>query len=416
MESFEHATTIAAPARAEQPVPQAFAEEWEHMQTIIDGARESELYFYFRSLESGVEPRIRSRGRDMLLLAGNNYLGLATHPLMRARAIAAIEEYGTGLPGNQLLNSHTPLHQRLEESVARFKGKEDAILFPSGYQCNVGTIAALVGDGDLVVSDKLNHASILDGCKLSGADLRTFAHNKMRKLGEILERSGRYRKRLIVVDGVYSMDGDLADLPAICDLAERYEAIVMVDEAHATGVLGPTGRGTVEHFDVTDRVHVVMGTLSKALACLGGFVAGSRALVEYLRHSARGFIFSTALPPAVAAGALTAIELVDAEPWRRERVWANTARFRDGLRAIGFDTGRSVTPIIPIMVRDTYQVSEMAQVLDRMGVFVCAFFPPAVPPNRSRLRVHMTAVHTAADVDEGLECFARAGREVGVLG
>jgi 8-amino-7-oxononanoate synthase len=393
----------------------AFEEEWDHMHALVEGAREADLYFYFRSIETPQGPRVSSNGRELMLFASNNYLGLANHPLMKQRAIEATERYGTGVCGTQLLNGNTVLHQALEQALATFKGTEAAMVFSTGYQCNVGTISALVGEGDLVVSDKLNHASILDGCKLSGAELRLFPHNRTRKLRQILERSGGYRKKLIVVDGVYSMEGDLADLPTISELARHHDALLMVDEAHATGVIGPRGRGTVEHFGLSDRVDVVMGTMSKTLASVGGFIAGSRTLVNYLKHTARSYLFSAALPPSVVETARTALELIDAEPWRRERLWANTTRLRNGLRTLGFDTLASETPLIPILIEDPYKVSTMARALQDEGLFVCAIFPPAVPPNRSRLRLHVSAEHTRAHIDAALAILECAGRRTEVL-
>lgn len=407
------ATTSDAPARG--AVPEPFLEQWEPCAALVERDAYGDPFLNYRSIETAQGPHVVSRGRRMLLLASNNYLGLAGHPVMTARARAAVERYGTGVGGPQLLNGNTTLHQALETELAAFKGTEAAVVFSTGYQCNVGTIAALVGPGDLVLSDRLNHASILDGCRLSGASFRTFRHNDVAHLRRRLADGRGHRKKLVVVDGVYSMDGDLADLPGICDVARHHDALVMVDEAHATGIFGPTGRGVVEHFGVRDGVGVIMGTMSKAMASVGGFVAGSAALAGYLKYTARSHLFSAALPPAVVEAARAALELIDAEPWRRANLWSATTRLRDGLRGLGFDTRDSVAPLIPIVITDPNKAWAMAMSLDAAGIFVCAMFPPAVPTNLTRLRAHANAEHTPDDIDQAIAAFTDAGRELGLI-
>jgi 8-amino-7-oxononanoate synthase len=384
---------------------EAFQEEFQAARDRFDAVAQMGCGFWMREIESPQAAHVRVAGNEMLMFGSNNYLGLATDPHVREAAIRAVTEFGTGACGCQLMNGYSTLHARLEAKLAAFKGTEGALLFSTGYQCNVATIAALVGAGDVVICDKLNHASILDGCRLSGADLRLFAHNDTDKLARILRGSGTYRKRLIVVDGVYSMDGDLAPLPTICELAERHGAAVMVDEAHATGVLGAHGRGSVD---------VIMGTMSKSLASVGGFIAGSRGLIDHLRMRARGFIFSAALPPAAVAAAHAAIERIETDPELRRRLWRNAEVLRRGVQALGYNTGGSVTPIVPIILGRRFDL-QMVGALEREGLFVCPIVPPGVRADEARLRMHVSAAHTPEDVDRALDILARVGGSFGVI-
>jgi glycine C-acetyltransferase/8-amino-7-oxononanoate synthase len=393
---------------------ETFLQEWQLTRDMFAAGDAAGLNFWQREVASPQGAHVRVRGRDMLMFASNNYLGLATDPYVRAAAIGAIEEFGTGACGCQLMNGYSTLHARLEAKLAAFKGTEAAVLFSTGYQTNLATIAALVGPDDLVVCDKLNHASIMDGCRFSGATLRLFAHNDMDKLARILRAAASFRKRLVVVDGVYSMDGDLADLPAICDLAEQYGAAVMVDEAHATGVLGAGGRGTVEHFQLEGRVDIIVGTMSKALASVGGFVAGPHALADHLRLHARSFVFSAALPPAAVAAAHAALERIESDGELRARLWQNANKFRDGVNRLGYDTGRSETPIVPILLGNRFDLY-MVGALEAAGLFVCPVVPPGVRADQARLRAHVSAAHSEEDIQQALEILARVGREFALI-
>jgi len=394
-----------------------FRRDWHLFHRFIEAAKKDRYYFYLRELETGQKARVKVGGVPMLMFTSNNYLGLTFHPYVQQRAREAIEEFGTGCCGSPVVNGYTSLHERLCRQLAAFKGKEEAVVFSTGYQTNLGAISALAGPGDTILIDKLDHASIIDGCRISGALYRTFNHNDMAKLERLLATAERAGRRLIVVDGVYSMDGDLADLPEICRLAQKYGAMVMVDEAHATGVMGPRGRGVVEHFGLEDRVDVIMGTMSKSLASVGGFIASSREIVTYLKHHARSFVYSAALPPPAVAAASAAIEVIESEfPVLGKRLWENTGFFREGLHRLGYDTLTSVTPIIPIYLGgDPVVTVQMARMLEDEGLFMTPMIPPSVPPNKSRLRIHISAHHSREDLVEALSILERVGAQVGVI-
>lgn len=356
-------------------------------------------------------------GDEVLRLASNNYLGLTTHPRVRDAAQRAAQHTGPGAGGSPLVSGHTAPLADLEDAIAELKGTEDAVAFPSGYHANTGTIPALADEGDLVLSDALNHASVIDACRLSNARVHVYRHADPRHLADLLEahRDGHDRC-LVVTDGVFSMDGEIAPLPAIVELARAHDAMLMVDDAHATGVLGDTGAGTAEHHGLAPgTVDVQMGTLSKALASQGGYVAGSRELCELLRNRARSYIFSTALAPPAAAAARAAIGTLHAEPERRERLHANADRLRQGLNDAGFKTLGEGTPIVPVLVGDRRAALEIDQALREKGVFCPAIRPPSVPEGESRLRATVMATHTPERIDRAVEAFAAAGREVGVL-
>lgn len=354
-------------------------------------------------------------GKKYILLASNNYLGLTEHPEVKEAARLAIDRWGTGAGGSRLTTGNYWLNEELEQEIARFKGTEGAIIFGSGYMANLGVIQALAGKSDAVLSDQLNHASIIDGCRLSQAEVKVYRHGDMKHLEEMLKQVRGLRRRLIVTDGVFSMDGDLALLPDIVALAERYDAFVMVDDAHATGIWGKRGAGTADHFGLAGRVQIQMGTLSKALGSAGAYVAGTNDLVNYLRNKARSFIYSTALPPAAVAAALTALHLVEVQPEIRQQLWKNAHYFRTGLKQIGYKVSGEDSPIIPVLIGDTDRTLLLSRALLEEGVFAPGIRPPTVPPGESRIRVTVMAVHTHDDLEQALVAFARAGKEVGIL-
>ncbi len=368
-----------------------------------------------RPLASGSAAEVALGGRRVLLLSSNNYLDLATHPAPCAAARDAIERWGCGAGASRLIAGHTDLHAALEARLATLEGTEAALVFPTGYQANVGAITALVGRGDHVFSDALNHASIIDGCRLSRALVHVYPHRDVRALEALLAAAPPAGRRLIVTDTVFSMDGDRAPLPALVTLAEQYHSSLLVDEAHATGVLGPGGAGLAAADGVGDRVAVHVGTLSKALGAMGGFVAGSRRLIELLLNRARSFIYTTALAPAAVAAATAALDVVAAEPERRAAVLANAEHLRTGLRALGFDL-RGDTHVVAVVIGENQPTLALAEALLERDVLVQAIRPPTVPAGTARLRVTPMATHTRAQLDRAIAAFAAAGRETGVPG
>ncbi len=371
-------------------------------------------YPYFRQISSAQEPEVVVNGRRMIMIGSNNYLGLTTHPKVKEAAIKAIKKYGTGCAGSRFLNGTLDLHEEVERKLARFKGKEAALLFSTGFQTNLGTIAALVVKGDVVITDRFDHASIIDGCRLSFGTTRKFRHNDMKELERLL-RMDRSQGKFIVVDGVFSMEGDIADLPSILRLSKEYGARVMVDDAHATGVLGKNGRGTAEHFGLEDQVDIIMGTCSKTLASIGGFIAGPEEVIHYVRHHARALIFSASLPPSSVATIGAALNVIEKEPERREQLWKNTRMMKEGFQSMGFDTGLSETPIIPIIVGDNLRAFQMWKLLHENGVFANVAVSPAVPPGRALIRTSYMATHTHSQLDRVLEVFKKVGKEMGII-
>ena len=345
-------------------------------------------------------------GERVLLLCSNNYLGLASHPALAAAAEAALREFGVGSGASRLISGSMRLHHLLEERLATWKGAEAGLLFPTGYHANIGVVTALVGRGDAVFSDALKHASLIDGCRLSGAEVVVYPHGDAAALGRLLAAS-RARRKLVVTDSVFSMDGDIAPLPEICDLADRHGAYVMVDEAHGTGVLGATGSGAVEHFGLHGRVDVRMATLGKALGAAGAVVCAARPVVDLLVNRARAFIYTTGLPPAVAAAALAAVDIVQHEPERRAAMTRNAARLRAGLSGLGYQAPAGETPIIPVIVGESQAALSLSRRLLAERVFVQAIRPPTVPAGTARLRVTVMATHSDADIDFALRAFAR---------
>ncbi|WP_304172641.1 glycine C-acetyltransferase [Limnochorda pilosa] len=358
-------------------------------------------------------------GREVINLASNNYLGLATHPRLIEAARRALEAYGVGSGAVRTIVGTQDLHQILEVTLARFKRTEGALVYQSGFTANAGTVAAILGPGDVVVSDELNHASIIDGCRLSRATIKVYPHGDMAGLREKLEEARREVREggriLVVTDGVFSMDGDIAPLPEIVGLARAYGALTMVDDAHASGVLGDHGRGSVDHWGLHGQVDIQVGTLSKAVGVLGGYVAGSRTLIEYLLHRARPILFSTSHPPAVTAACIEAIRLMEESDELIQRLWANTRFFQAELRALGFDLGPTQTPITPIMVGDERAAMAFSDQLFEEGVFAQGIAYPTVPRGKARVRTIVTAEHTQQDLEEALEALARTGRRLGLI-
>jgi glycine C-acetyltransferase/8-amino-7-oxononanoate synthase len=370
---------------------------------------------HLRVFGSATGPVVDLEGRRVLLLASNDYLGLATHPDVIRAAVQATQRYGTGAGAARLISGTLPPHQDLELALAQFKGTGAALTFGSGYLANLGTIPTLIGRGGLILADRLCHASLLDGCKLSGADLRVYRHGDVEHLRALLARRARGRRTLIVTDGLFSMDGDLALLSDLAESAHRYEAELYVDDAHGTGIMGSTGRGTIEHFGLESRIPFHMGTLGKALGSIGAYVVGPATLIDYLINTSRSFIFTTAPPPASAAAAATALRILQQDPDRRTRLWANRERLASGLKNLGFQLTASVSPIMPILVGDAQTAMIFAEQLFKEGVYAPAIRPPTVPESTSRIRVTITSEHTPTQIEQALGAFERAGKTVRLL-
>jgi glycine C-acetyltransferase len=386
----------------------------------IDDLREKGLYRRLRVVQSEQRSRCVIDGREVITLSSNNYLGLNTHPRLRSAAIAAVEQFGAGSGAVRTIAGTMSLHEELEARLATFKHTDAVLTFQSGFTANTGVIPILAPEGAVIVSDALNHASIIDGIRLTKAERRIFPHADIDALRATLRElraadGGANRSILVITDGVFSMDGDIARLPEIVDAAEEADAVVMIDDAHASGVLGRNGRGTVDHFDLHGRVHVQVGTLSKAIGVLGGYVAGPAALRTVLEHRARPFLFSTSHPPAVAAACLAAIDVLESEPELIERLWDNARHFKAGLARIGFDTGASETPITPVIVGAGALAHRFSDRLFEEGVFAMGIGFPTVPEDRSRVRTIVTAEHSRAELDECLEVFERVGRELAIV-
>ncbi|MBS0182777.1 MAG: 8-amino-7-oxononanoate synthase [Nitrospira sp.] len=366
-------------------------------------------------LESGTGPIIQYAGRNVILLSSNDYLGLATHPEVIRAAIHATEQYGTGSGASRLVSGTLPPHTHLETSLTTFKGTEAALLFGAGYLANIGVIPNLIGQGGLILADRLCHASLIDGCRLSRTDFRIFRHRDCADLESLLRRRRANRPTLIITEGIFSMDGDLAPLSDLVSLAEQYDATLYVDDAHGTGIMGPTGRGTIEHFGLEHRIPFHMGTLSKALGSHGAYIVGPNDLIQYLINVTRPFIFTTALPPAIAAAASAAVSVIQREPERRMRLWSNRQRLFNGMRQLGFRMTQTVSPILPILVGDAVVASALAERLLTHGIYASAIRPPTVPDGTSRIRFTVTSEHTTGQIDEALRALDLAGRETGLL-
>ena len=388
----------------------------QYVSDELAALREQGLYQKLRVLDGEQLPVAMFDGQKVINLSSNNYLGLNTHPRLRQAALEATQRLGVGSGAVRTIAGTMRIHMELEEKIARFKNTEACVVFQSGFAANAGTVAAILKKGDIIISDELNHASIIDGCRLSRADIRVFAHKDVSAAEKLLqEAQSQPGHKLLVSDGVFSMDGDIAPLPQLCDLAERYGAIMMVDDAHASGVLGRNGRGTIDHHGVHGRVHIQVGTLSKAIGSLGGYVCGSRDLIEFLYHRARPFLFSTSHPPSVAATCIAAFDVLEEEPERIERLWENTRFLKKGLQELGFNTGMSETPITPVIVGAAKLAHALSRRLFEEGVFAQGIGFPTVPEGKARVRTIVTATHTRQDLQQALDVFARVGRELGII-
>ena len=392
-----------------KPDPLAF------LSAEIEALKSQGLFRPLRVLEGEQGARASFDGRNVVNLSSNNYLGLTSHPKLRERARAAVEELGAGSGSVRTIAGTMAIHLELERRLADFKRTEAVVVFQSGFAANAGTVAAVLTRDDVIVSDELNHASIIDGARLSRATIKVFPHRDADAARTILRELPSGQRKLLITDGVFSMDGDLGPLPALCDVAEEFGCIMMVDDAHASGVFGRNGRGTIDHFDVHGRVDIQVGTLSKAVGVLGGYVAGPRALIEFLYHRARPFLFSTSHPPAVAAACIAALDILEQEPDVIERLWENTRFFKEGLRALGFDTGTSESPITPVIVGDGALAMKFSDELFRDGVFAQGIAFPTVPRGRARVRTIVTATHRRDDLQFALDVFARAGGRLGIV-
>lgn len=376
-------------------------------------ARKAGYYPYFIPLEDTEGTEVVINGKQMIMIGSNNYLGLTTHPKVRQAAIDAIHRYGTSCTGSRFLNGNLALHNQLEQDLADFCGKEAGIVFSTGMQTNLGTISCLVGRGEVVVTDRDDHASIVDGCRLSYGQMKRFRHNDMDHLRSVLE-SCDGKGTLVVVDGIFSMGGDIAPLPALVDICKEYGARLMVDDAHSMGVLA-NGRGTAAHFGLVDEVDLTMGTFSKSFASLGGVIVGDAPVIDYIRHNARALIFSASMPPAAVATVAAALEVIQEEPERTERVMAIGEQMRQGYQAMGFDTGPSETPIVPVVIGDDMKTFAFWRALFDAGIYVNPVIPPAVPPNLSLLRTSYMATHTDAQLERVLDTFEKVGKRLDLI-
>src|SRR5580658_7757496 len=382
----------------------------------LEAWRKAGSYQRLRVLQSPCEPISRFDGREVINLASNNYLGLADHPKLIEAQVEAAKKFGAGSGAVRTISGTMSIHMQLEERIADFKRTEACVVFQSGFAANAGTVSAILGPEDHIISDALNHASIIDGCRLSKAKIHVFPHKDTARAGEILkELDGASGHKLLITDGVFSMDGDIGPLPALVEIAERHGAIMMIDDAHSSGVLGRNGRGTVDHFGLHGRVDVQVGTLSKAIGVLGGYVCGSRDLIDFLYHRARPFLFSTSHPPAVAAACLAAFDILEQEPERIQNLWDNTKYFKAGLVAAGFDTGVSETPITPVMVGEAKTAYDLSRSLFEEGVLALGIGFPVVAKGKARVRTIVTATHTRDELDRALEAFRKVGRNLGIL-
>jgi glycine C-acetyltransferase len=392
-----------------------------HLTAVLDDLRERGTHFKLRVLEDEQAAVCHYDGREVINLASNNYLGLCNHPKLREAAISATKTLGVGSGAVRTIAGTMRIHMELEEKIARFKGVEACVVFQSGFAANAGTVSSILGKEDFILSDELNHASIIDGARLSKAKIKVFRHKDVAHCEELLQEvANEPGRKLVITDGVFSMDGDIGPVDKLAALCEKYGAIMMVDDAHASGVLGRNGRGSVDHFHCTDKVDVQVGTLSKAIGALGGYVCGSRDLIDYLYHRARPFLFSTSHPPSVAATCIAAFDLLESEPERIERLWANTKYFQEQLAGAGFDIGgkstpKSETPITPIILGDGRKTMEFSRALFEQGLMATGIAFPTVPEGKARIRCIMTSEHTRAQIDKALEILSSTARTMGLL-
>ena len=374
------------------------------------------LYPYFRTIESEQDTVVKINGKDVLMFGSNSYLGLTNHPKLKEASKAAIDKYGSGCAGSRFLNGTLDLHIELERKLAEYIGKESALVFSTGFQVNLGVISSIPGRHDYIIIDELDHACIIDGARLSFAKVLKYRHNDMASLEKVLSKCEPDKIKLIAVDGVFSMEGDVAKLPEIYELAQKYQANIFVDDAHGLGVMGPMGRGTAAHFGMTDKVDLIMGTFSKSLASIGGFIAADNDTINYLKHNARSLIFSASIAPANAASVIAAIDLIQQEPERIEKLWDNTHYALKLLKEAGFETGHTETPIIPIYVRDDFKTFKLTKMLlEEEGVFVNPVVSPAVPSSSSLIRYSLMSTHTFQQVEESIEKITRVAKKLDIL-
>ncbi|SEG43035.1 2-amino-3-ketobutyrate coenzyme A ligase [Bryocella elongata] len=407
------ATTLPEPTASKRP-------QLAHLTAVLDDLRAKGTFFRLRVLDDQQAPVCHYDGREVINLASNNYLGLCNHPKLIEAALEATRTLGVGSGAVRTIAGTMKIHMELEEKIAAFKGVEACVVFQSGFTANAGTVSSILGKEDFILSDELNHASIIDGARLSRAKIKVFRHKDVAHAEELLkEVQNEPGRKLIITDGVFSMDGDIGPIPALCDLADKYGAIMMVDDAHASGVLGRNGRGSVSHFGCTDRVDIQVGTLSKAIGALGGYVCGSRDLIDYLYHRARPFLFSTSHPPSVAATCMAAFDLLEAEPERIDRLWANAKYFQDQLRSAGFNIGgittpATETPITPIIIGDGRATMDFSRALFDQGLMATGIAFPTVAEGKGRIRCIMTSEHTKPQIDKALEILTATAKKTGV--
>jgi 8-amino-7-oxononanoate synthase len=373
------------------------------------------FYPYFNPISSGADTEVIINGKKIIMIGSNNYLGLTSHPKVKRAAIEAVEKYGSSCTGSRFLNGTLDIHEELERRLAKFMKKEMALVFSTGFQTNLGTISTLVGKREYVITDRADHASIVDGCRLSFGKVLKFKHNDMPDLKRALSLCENDSGKLIIVDGVFSMEGDIANLPEIVGLAQKFGARLMVDDAHSIGVLGENGRGTAEHFGLEDKVDLVMGTFSKSFASLGGFIAGSDEVIHYIKHFARALIFSASMPPSAVAACLAALDIIETEPDRRKRLWSIAYRMQKEYKELGFNIGKTQTSIIPIYIGDDMKCFQFWKMLFDNGIFTNPIISPAVPPGSQLLRTSYTATHTDEQMDKVLEVFEKVGKKMGVI-
>ena len=374
------------------------------------------IYGYFRPIESAQAPEVMLEGKKFIMAGSNNYLGLANDPEMKEAAIEAVRKYGTGVAGSRLLNGNTQLAENLERKLARFKKKQAGLLFATGYQMNLGVVSCLLKKGDYAIVDKLDHASILDGVRLSEGEMVRFKHNDMADLERVMAKLPAEAGKLIIVDGVFSMEGDICPLPEIVKIAKKYGARIMVDDAHATGIIGKTGRGTCEYFGLENgEVDLIVGTCSKTFATVGGFVVGDEDVIHYMRHNARSQIFSASMPPACIVSITKALELIERDTSRRDNLFRLTAKLKKGLEDLGYDLGTSTTPILPVHIGTNEDCFKMWRALHEMGIFANPVISPAVPPGHALMRLTLMATHTDEHVAQIVDAFAKAGKAIGLI-
>jgi glycine C-acetyltransferase len=381
----------------------------------LEAMKQQGLYRKLRVLDGKPEAHTSYDHKSVVNLSSNNYLGLTTHPKLKQAALEAVEKFGVGSGAVRTISGTMEMHMELERRLATFKHVESVVVFQSGFAANAGTVAAVLSKDDVIISDELNHASIIDGCRLSKAPIKVFPHKDVDAARKIMKELPAAQKKILITDGVFSMDGDLGRVPELCELAEEFGAIMMVDDAHASGVFGQHGSGTIDHFGCHGRVDIQVGTLSKAIGVLGGYVAGSRNLIEFLYHRARPFLFSTSHPPAVTAACLAALDILETEPEWLDRLWDNTRFFKAGLETLGFNTGMSESPITPVIVGEAATAAKMSDLLFAKGVFAQSIGFPTVARDKARLRTIVAATHTKADLQFALDNFAVVGRELGVI-